>query len=596
MSAFRRETGGSPLRWALWNSPPLTVVNGYGTPRELCVNRLSNLAFGKVMGHDETMSYGRVTTILAGLVAIAFTLGFTEVVPASLAVAQTNGGTIAGDVTAAINGTAVSGVCVSAESTSSPGTAGGIGVTSSSGHYSITDLPSGTYSVFFSADGRVTCTGGLTQNYIDQCYDDQQTCSSSNPVSVTAGTKTASINAALEQGGRITGTVSAQGGSTLGGICVIAQEAGGSDDAFGQAATTSNGTYSLLGLPTGSYDVVFVPAGYTDGTPVCSGGVSQNYVRQWYSTESSLASANPVAVTAGIKTGSIDAVLQRGGKFEGTVTSDADGSDLSGICVSASDSDQGAGGSAVTSSNGHYSIIGLPTGSYNLQYTGCGQNYISQAFSLSATAGRKSRANVTMEPGGEISGTVTDANGGPPLSRVCVDAEAVGEGGTGFAATEADGTYTVVALPSGNYTVRFYDCGSAQYAPQYFNGQPTYATANLVSVTAGAETESINAAMQPGGSISGTVTAATGGGDLGGICVDAFYSGYEVGVVTASDGTYSINELPAGTYDVEFQGGCGNSGSYVTQWYNDEPTQSTADPATVNVGATTGSIDAAMQQ
>lgn len=80
------------------------------------------------------------------------------------------------------------------------------------------------------------------------------------------------------------------------------------------------------------------------------------------------------------------------------------------------------------------------------------------------------------------------------------------------------------------------------------------------------------------------------------LCVDAFYSGYEVGVVAASDGTYSINELPAGTYDVEFQGGCGNSGSDVTQWYNDEPTQSTADPATVNAGETTGPIDAFMQQ
>ena len=101
------------------------------------------------------------------------------------------------------------------------------------------------------------------------------------------------------------------------------------------------------------------------------------------------------------------------------------------------------------------------------------------------------------------------------------------------------------------------------------------------------------------GSISGTVTAAAGGGDVSGICVDALTSDGTLTLVgsatTAADGTYAISGLSAGNYDVEFSvAGCGTTGSYLTQWYNNATTSSTAHVVPVTAGATTASINAAL--
>ncbi len=82
-------------------------------------------------------------------------------------------------------------------------------------------------------------------------------------------------------------------------------------------------------------------------------------------------------------------------------------------------------------------------------------------------------------------------------------------------------------------------------------------------------------------SISGQVTDAATGTGLGGICVVAYSSGATgleawPGAVTASDGTYSIGQLPSGNYSVEFSSGCGSSSDYLTQWYDNAPNQGSA--------------------
>ena len=76
--------------------------------------------------------------------------------------------------------------------------------------------------------------------------------------------------------------------------------------------------------------------------------------------------------------------------------------------------------------------------------------------------------------------------------------------------------------------------------------------------------------------------AAVGGGDVSGICVDALHPRMGTltlvgSATTAADGTYAISGLSAGNYDVEFSvAGCGTTGSYLTQWYNNAASSSTA--------------------
>src|SRR5664280_2158259 len=188
---------------------------------------------------------------------------------------------------------------------------------------------------------------------------------------------------------------------------------------------------------------------------------------------------------------------------------------------------------------------------------------------------------------GSISGTVTAAVGGAPLSGICVLAVAAAIPGPPVTqvATGSDGTYTLSGLdPTHTYDVSFYIGGCqggtpSNYIGQWWDNVSSEASATPVPVGTGVTTPNIDAAMVTGGQISGHVTVASTGADLANICVIAAVVGIPSpqpgwlggATVTGSDGTYIIMGLdPANTYDVSFDslgfgpGGCTNS-NYVDQ-------------------------------
>jgi hypothetical protein len=205
-----------------------------------------------------------------------------------------------------------------------------------------------------------------------------------------------------------------------------------------------------------------------------------------------------------------------------------------------------------------------------------------------------------------ISGTVTAA-GGAPLAGVCVSTREIGGQAISGTVTGADGTYSIGAGdPTGQYDVRFSSgtgcpTSPANYALQYYSGSPNPTGALPVSVISGATTTGIDAVMQPGGSITGTVTAATGGAPIKGVCIYAYGSGnanYWVSV-TAADGSYDIDGLSTGTYTVDFvdpgPASCtALGGAYASQWYSGRSSQATADPVAVTAGQATGSVNASL--
>ena len=92
--------------------------------------------------------------------------------------------------------------------------------------------------------------------------------------------------------------------------------------------------------------------------------------------------------------------------------------------------------------------------------------------------------------------------------------------------------------------------------------------------------------------------------NLTGICVSVFHPRQRVRpahgqAATDANGLY-VAGLATGSYDVSFDssGFCqnGSANGYVTQWWNNEPDQSSADAVGVTAGATTPSINAAMAQ
>ena len=307
---------------------------------------------------------------------------------ATTAPAYAAGNTIKGHVTDN-NGASLAGICVTAYASGHD--AGGSAATDASGNYTIQGLTVGSYGVQFSAIGCALGNGG---NWLEQWYSNKSDMLSADPVAVTAAQDTMGINAQMQVGGSIQGHVTHGNSVNLAGVCVSAGQAA--------AVTDASGNYTIQRLVTGSYRVRFTVLGLG-----CNNG---NWIDQWYSAKSDMASANPVSVTAGQSTTTIDAQMQAGGRIQGHVT-DNHGVSLPGICVGAG---QGATfASAVTDSGGNYTLERLSTGPYQVSFSPCGtagattwkvQWYnnkpdMASADVLSVVAGQNTTAiNAQMQP------------------------------------------------------------------------------------------------------------------------------------------------------------------------------------------------------
>jgi hypothetical protein len=77
------------------------------------------------------------------------------------------------------------------------------------------------------------------------------------PIAVTSGKVTSGVTAFVKLGGTISGTVKDTTGAKLAGMCVDALSE--QNFSFAETTTAANGTYRLVGLRKGSYEVDFGP-------------------------------------------------------------------------------------------------------------------------------------------------------------------------------------------------------------------------------------------------------------------------------------------------------------------------------------------------
>lgn len=492
-------------------------------------------------------------------------------VTTGISAALVAGGAISGTVRA--GGKPVANVCVSAQSLAQPSdmwlaSSQMYGQTDASGHYVMEGLAPGDYLVGFSQ-----CNGLNAVNYVLPVYwPGSGNISVLPPVVVTAGKVTAGISVALKTGGVVSGTVSSATGKPLAGVCVFVEARQGFFG--GTAVTGANGSYSVVGVATGTYIAVFQP---------CSG---QNYASQPWKGGATF------AVKAGKTTTGISAVLQAGAEISGAVVSST-GAPLSALCVVISlktttfIETQEAGPYGF---GGSFSLPGLAAGRYAVGFSGScmGQNYATTSWDggkyFNLTAGEHISVALTLAPGGLITGTVT-SQAGKPISGVCVTAIQQSPTLIGIGFTFAlGGSYQLAGLDSGPYSVQFGPCfGQNLLSVPYAKG--------TVVVTAGKATTGISAALPPGSVITGRVTDSSGRA-LTAVCVTAWYSSGGFRLETLF-GAYTMQGLPAGTYKVEFSSCAG--GSYVTQWWKDASSRAKATPVVLGSGATVSGIDAAMQ-
>jgi hypothetical protein len=162
---------------------------------------------------------------------------------------------------------------------------------------------------------------------------------------------------------------------------------------------------------------------------------------------------------------------------------------------------------------------------------------------------------------GSVSGHVTDSNGGA-LGGICVKAWTRSADPTFIKAvgTDAAGNYTLADVPVGDVLVSFTSTGlcpfpaneAKDFVEQWWNDKKGSDTAQDVVVAEDVTTPGIDAAMQPAGRISGTVTAK--GAGIGGICVYARDTDVDAqvraAVGTNNDGTYTLTGVPVGNVQV----------------------------------------------
>jgi hypothetical protein len=267
-------------------------------------------------------------------------------------------------------------------------------------------------------------------------------------------------------------------------------------------------------------------------------------------------------------------------------------------------------GFATTNAKGEYVVEGLPGGSYEVEFSPefeSGRNYVTQYYkgqTSSVTAGLVAVAeghttegiNAELQVGGKIEGAVTEAVAPhDALGNIEVTAYRVGEEGfpVGYATTNASGQYTIVGLGTGSYKVRF-SVGfesSLNFVAQYYLGASTRQAATSIEVKQEQTTPGIDAELQVGGEITGTVTDAFTHAAVSRVEVVALGASEAVDGVafTNASGQYTIAGLASGSYKIGFA-----SPTYIIQYYSDELFLAGANPVTVAQGSTTSGINAAL--
>ena len=299
----------------------------------------------------------------------------------------------------------------------------------------------------------------------------------------------------------------------------------------------------------------------------------------------------------------------------GTVT-DAEGAGIKGIVVTALEYDGDGGWAFVadttTKRDGTYTIKNLPPATYTVEFRDDDGTYVNEyyddqrdiedATDVPVAAGQAvPNIDAELELTGFVSGTVTDEQG-EPLSNIYIDFYSLDEdgfpSGEGFGGTTNDlGRYHVPFVTPGDYVIGFTDL-SGTYVNEYYDDHLNIFDGDLVHVSAGADTTGIDAELALGGHLSGTVTDSEGNG-LGdieielGILLDGDWAsfGEEYTYITDEDGTYQIDGLPTGTYQVEFND---PERTYLSERYDDKGPLDEGTPVTVTAPATTVGIDASL--
>jgi len=305
------------------------------------------------------------------------------------------------------------------------------------------------------------------------------------------------------------------------------------------------------------------------------------------------------------------AVRSGSGQISGTVTAAATKAAIDGIEVCAFLEESPLFESCTTTNaSGEYTLSALEAGEYMIGFFSppeSGLDFVTQFYDEKATSfeaepvsvgegGMTTGVNARLHVGGAIKGVVTSAATAMPVGEieVCAFEEELEVGAC--ATTDAGGEYEILGLAGGSYQVQFSEPlrDTRNFATQYYDGKPSPAEAQPVTVIVEAVKAGIDAALGDGGQIAGTVTSSVGGAPLGGIEVCALSLSIDSFRCASTDarGDYDVTSLSTAEYIVGFES---PTGEYEAQFYDEASSFGDAQRLWIEEGRATLSIDAALR-
>ncbi len=261
-----------------------------------------------------------------------------------------------------------------------------------------------------------------------------------------------------------------------------------------------------------------------------------------------------------------------------------------------------------TAADGTYAIESLPAGEYEVWFYARRVGYFTAPRQGLVAVGNEAVTGVDAElvPFSRIAGTVTQSSDGQPVEGVEVCAYPVsGAGFADCAYTEPDGSYTLEELEAGEYGVEFQPYESGQnLVGEFYDGHANWNEADPVVLGAGDTASGIDAALDPGATISGHVSSAVTGAALEKIpvcAVEAATGELWICAATEAGGAYTLDRLRGGDYKVvfsiDFEEWFGEEfeeedDGFPTRFWNNQTTLAAANVISLATGGSVSAIDA----
>ena len=440
------------------------------------------------------------------------------------------------------------------------------------GRYYIGGLPGGQYYVM--ADP------AYPEPHVDQYFDHSAGPIHAIPVILTPPNDLLGVSFDLESGSYILGEVTDKDtGDFLSGIRVRAYNSSG-DVMRINDKTDDDGRYVLGAYPVSDYYVRVDPS-YPRG-----------YMDQYFLDAYSMDSAQRVTVSLPKPAFDINFALPAGSYMRGTVT-DSTGQPINDIKVKFYDRNWQylELATTYTREDGTYLSGALKPGMYYVKAVPIyPQPWIDQYFPNAVTQGDAEQIpmalasettgiDLSLQPGGYLTGTITHQTSGEPLAGVDLDVYSADWGWINYSDhTSSSGRFIIGALPFSTYFLHADPYVTQGFVSQFYDRVFMPNDAVLITISEGQNGDNLDFILDDGGFVTGKVSESQTGLPLESIEISVFTMNEDPipihTVKTDATGEYVAYGIPGGSYYVAAS--MDTEDDYLTQYYQHASTISDA--------------------